>query len=126
MIREGQVSVDIILAKNGGFYGEYFNNAFLDGTPAKTRLDTKIDFDWGYDLITNEAADFVSVRWFGKIRAPSTEEFTFIMHADDGIRFYIDGILLIDRWDTCCSDMTTTILLVKDKFYDIRIEYKEL
>lgn len=79
-----------------------------------TRLDTKIDFNWNYDLLTNEAADFVSVRWFGKIRAPSTEEFTFIIHADDGVRFYVDGILLIDRWDTCCSDVTTTLSFVKD------------
>lgn len=39
-------------------------------------------------LVTNDVADFVSIRWFGKILAPVTEEFTFIMHADDGVRLY--------------------------------------
>lgn len=110
--RDGTVSVDIILAKNGGLYGEYFNNAFLDGIPAIKRIDPNVDFDWGTDLITNEAADFVSVRWYGKIRAPTTEEYTFILHADDGIRLYIDGVLVIDRWDSCCADMTATLSFV--------------
>jgi len=51
--QDGQVSVSVILAKNGGFLGEYFNNVFLDGAPAKTQIDTAIDFDWGTDLITD-------------------------------------------------------------------------
>ena len=37
--RDGMVSVDVILAKNGGFLGQYFNNAFLDGTPTVSRFD---------------------------------------------------------------------------------------
>ena len=57
-------------------------------------------------------ADFVSIRWFGKVLAPVTEEFTFIIHADDGIRFYIDGVLVIDRWDLCCEDVTTTYSMI--------------
>lgn len=116
----------MMLSRNGGFYGEYFNNAFLDGVPAMTRIDNKIDFDWDVGLITNEAADFVSIRWYGKIRSPTTEEYTFILTGDDGIRFYVNGKLLIDRWDTCCDDMTATVSLTKDEFYDIRLEYKEL
>ena len=56
--------------KNGGFYAEYFNNVFMDGAPALTRVDPSIDFDWGTDLITDEAADHVSVRWYGKVVSP--------------------------------------------------------
>jgi hypothetical protein len=32
-----------------------------------TRVDNYLNFDWGTGLITNEASDFVSVQWFGKI-----------------------------------------------------------
>jgi hypothetical protein len=34
--REGQVTVSVVLARQGGLYAEYFNNAFLSGVPAKT------------------------------------------------------------------------------------------
>jgi hypothetical protein len=109
----------------GGLWAEYFNNAFLDGVPAISRLDNKVDFDWGLGLITNEVADFVSVRWSGKILAPETESFTFILHADDGVRMYINEELVIDRWDKCCEDVATTFPMVKGNFIDVRIEYKE-
>ena len=34
--RAGPVTLSVLLTKIGGWYGEYFNNAFLDGVPAKT------------------------------------------------------------------------------------------
>jgi hypothetical protein len=34
--RKGTATISVLLTKVGGFYGEYFNNAFLDGVPAKT------------------------------------------------------------------------------------------
>lgn len=80
----------------------------MDGIPAISRIDTEINFDWGTGLITNDVADFVSIRWWGKVLATATEEYTFIIHADDGVRFYLNGVLLIDRWDECCSDVTAT------------------
>lgn len=50
----------------------------MDGISAITRIDNEIDFDWGLGLVTNDVADFVSIRWFGKILAPATEEFTLL------------------------------------------------
>lgn len=93
--------------------------------PAISRIDNEINFDWGLGLVTLDVADFVSARWFGKVLAPATEEFTFIIHADDGVRFYFDGVLVIDRWDKCCEDVTSTQSLVSGTFYDIMIEFKE-
>ncbi len=88
IIRKGIATVDILTMYQGGLYAEYFNNAFLDGVPAITRLDHEINFNWGLDLITNEVADFVSIRWSGKVLAPTSEEYTFIIKADDGVRLY--------------------------------------
>jgi len=109
----------------GGLYGEYYNNAFIDGVPAITRNDPKIDFDWGLGLITNDVANFVSIRWSGMVFSPSTEEYTFILRADDGVRLYFQGVLVIDRWESCCDDITVTLPLVQGSFYDLRIEYKQ-
>lgn len=75
--------------------------------------------------MTDEAADFVSARWVGKVLSPSTEEYTFIIHADDGVRLYLEGELVINRWDECCDDTTYTKSLVQGTFYDIRLEWKE-
>ena len=50
--QDGTVTVSIVLASQGGLYAEYFNNAFLDGVPALSRIDSSMDFDWGQGLIT--------------------------------------------------------------------------
>jgi hypothetical protein len=124
--RRGSVTLSAVVAKVGGFYGEYFNNAFLDGVPAKTQVDPYLDFDWGTGLITGEAADFVSVQWFGRIRAPHSEEFTFILSADDGARMSVDGQVVADGWDTCCDPISFALNLTEGTFYDTLIEYREL
>lgn len=121
----GLATLDVFLAHPGAFYGEYFNNAFLDGTPAKISYDTLLEFDWGSGLVTDEAADFVSIRWTGLIQAPESEQFTFVVEADDGVRLYLNDVLLIDRWDTCCYDMTASVELVQNSFYKLQLEWKE-
>jgi hypothetical protein len=111
--RDGDVTVFVVLARKGGLYAEYFNNAFLEGIPALTRVDSKLNFtEWHDGLITAESGDFVSAHWYGKLLAPATEDFTFILNGDDGFRFIWQGQVLIDRWDTCCDEMSVTIALV--------------
>jgi hypothetical protein len=41
----GFATVEVFLGLNGGFYSEYFNNAFLDGTPIQTKIDTYIEYN---------------------------------------------------------------------------------
>src|SRR3954462_12345428 len=59
----------------GGIQGEYFANPDLVGTPAFTRRDVRIDFDWqnrapGGSTSTafqEVGADDFSVRWTGQV-----------------------------------------------------------
>ena len=97
----------------------------MDGTPAVTAIEPTINHDWGTGLITPSASDFVSARWYARIKAPLTEDFFFTVEADDGVRLYFDGVLKIDRWDTCWEDQIFTNYLEQGKFYDIKLEYKE-
>lgn len=120
------MTVSIVLARAGGLWAEYFNNAFLNGEPAMSRVDNRLDFTWNGDLVTKEASDFTSIHWYGKLLAPASEDFTIIMNGDDGFRFYIDHVLLIDRWETCCDEMMFTMTFVQGQFYDIRVEFKEM
>ena len=71
--RQGDVTVSVVLARKGGLYAEYFNNAFLSGQPTMTRVDNVMRFDWDYGMITPESGDYVSVHWYGKLLAPATE-----------------------------------------------------
>ena len=125
---DGTVTVSVFLMQAGGAYAEYFDNIFMDGTPALKRIEPTIDHDWGTGLITNSASDFVSARWYTKIKAPKTEDFFFTVEADDAVRLYFDGELKVERWggfESCCEDQIFTVLLMKDNFYDIKLEYKE-
>lgn len=46
-----------------GLTGRYYNNRYLNGAPVVTRVDKIIQFDWGADLITPTAVDYVSIQW---------------------------------------------------------------
>ena len=93
--------------------------------PIITRVESFLDYDWGEGLITEQAGDFVSIHWYGKLKAPFSEDFTMIFSGDDGFRFYFDNELLIDRWDTCCDDMTIRLTLEQDTYYDFVLEFRE-
>lgn len=84
----GDITVSVFLMQIGGAYGEYFDNVFMDGTPIMTWVDSDINFDWGNDLITPDGADYVSIRWYMKVFAPLSEDYTFILEADDGVWVY--------------------------------------
>lgn len=112
--QNGKITVSVVLMRQGGLWAEYFNNAFLDGVPAMTRVENFLDYDWGENLITEEAGDFVSIHWYGKLLAPYSEDYTLIFSGDDGFRFYFDNELRIDRWDTCCDDMTIRLTMKQD------------
>ena len=74
MNREGEVTVSVVLARKGGLYAEYFNNAFLDGIPALTRVDNIMNFNWTDGIITEESGDYVSIHWYGKLLYLYSEE----------------------------------------------------
>ncbi|EFM09004.1 PA14 domain protein [Paenibacillus curdlanolyticus YK9] len=107
-----------------GLQAEYFNNEDLTDLKT-TRVDQQIDFNWGMTvpdaLIDPET---YSVRWTGKIQPLYTDTYNFHALTDDGVRLWIDGQLIIDRWQTnSVSEFTGTIALVAGQKYDIKMEY---
>ncbi len=78
--------------------GEYFSNRDLAGSPALVRDDRAIDFDWGTGAPqVGLPRDNFSVRWSRWVNFESGI-YRFHAQADDGIRFYLDGNLIIDQW----------------------------
>lgn len=113
------------IAPGTGLRGEYFDN--IDLTNFKlTRVDPTIDFYWGTNSPAKEVRDdeSYSVRWSGKIRPDFSEEYTFYITRDNGVRLWINNKLIVDKWDNLVGvDDAGKIFLQADKFYDIKLEY---
>jgi uncharacterized protein YraI len=84
--------------------GEYFNNTSLSGSPVLVRDDANINFDWGigspaWNVV---AADQFSARWTRTLSLqPGRYRFTAI--ADDGVRLWVNGQLVVDQWHDSLS-----------------------
>lgn len=111
-------------AKSPGFYAEYFNNQELNGTPAFTRVDPVIDFNWAKPPVSGVPQTHFSVRWTSKLAAPTTGRYTLMLRADDGCRLFLDGKALINRWiESAETSATAQVDLVAGHNYDLRVEY---
>jgi len=111
-----------------GLFGEYYSDASLS-TLALTRTDSLIDFDWALGSPdTSLPDDGFSVRWTGTIQPRYTESYTFTTTADDGVRLWVNGDLIIDDWNPHPPEEhggQTAIALTAGQHYTIMLEYFE-
>jgi beta-glucosidase len=117
-------------ATPGGFKAEYFNNKDLQGQPVVVRTDEQINFDWSRGRPAPEInEDGFSVRWTGKFTPPESGAYQLGAMADDGVRFYLDGNLLVDAWAGNQASQIRTVMkevsLEAGRSYDVRLEYYE-
>lgn len=110
-----------------GLKAEYFNNMTLTGTPALTRIDKQVNFNWesgSPDPKIN--SDQFSARWTGKLVPSETNIYQLSITTDDGLHFYLDGKLLVDKWyDRGPTSDYISLKLEAGHPYDILIEYYE-
>ncbi|MGB7539364.1 MAG: PA14 domain-containing protein [Anaerolineales bacterium] len=111
-----------------GLRADYFDNITLSGTPAWTRVDPAISFDWTASVpAPGVPAENFSVRWTGRILPQYSETYTFYTYSDDGVRLWVDDQLLIDNWNSHEAEWNTaTIALQAGTYYSIRLEYYQL
>ena len=110
-----------------GLKGEYFDNPNLEGDPVLVRIDKTISFDWNLGSPDPRIPpDNFSVRWTGKLIPPETRTYEIALSTDDGVRFWLNGKLLIDSWhDRPVTTDKVQVKLEAGKEYDIKIEYYE-
>lgn len=110
-----------------GLHAEYFANTDLGGAPALKRVDEVVNFDWG---MSNPApsvpADDFSVRWTGKLVPTMSGKYRFGAIADDGVRIYLEGKLIVEDWTQHAPrTVTAEVELQAGKSYDLKMEYFE-
>ncbi|MFZ4766652.1 MAG: PA14 domain-containing protein, partial [Roseimicrobium sp.] len=120
---------DITVSADGAFglLAEYWPNLTMDGTPL-TRTDANIQFDWATGApMTGIANDNFTVRWSGRVKPRFTGTYTFKTATDDGVRVWVNGQLVIDRWVNQGANpaYTGTIALSADTLYDLEVHYFE-
>lgn len=104
--------------------GEYFPNDSLARSPALVRNDKNINFNWDSGApASGLPADNFSVRWTRTMNfTPGTYRLT--ARADDGVRVYVDGVLVIDKWNSAWSTTHTADVELDGK-HQIVVRYVE-
>ena len=82
------------------FKAEYFNGTALAGDPDTVQCEAAVDYDWGDGAPagTTLGADGFSVRWTRSFTAVADGTANFTVTTDDGVRLYVDNVLVIDSW----------------------------
>jgi hypothetical protein len=112
-----------VLSSN--FQAAFFNNRSLSGTPVLVREDPAIDFSWGLGSPgPGVNADYFSARWTRTVTL-SQGEYQFTVTADDGVRLYIDNVLVIDKWIDQGPTTYTVSKALTAGDHALKIEYYE-
>ena len=104
-----------------GLQAEYFADPEFKDLRL-TRIDPKIDFQWsGGPADPSLPPDHFSVRWTGRVVAPSTDAYHFFLIADTAARLYINDKIVVDTRSGVSR--TGIVNLISDKSYEVRVDY---
>ena len=82
---------------DGEFQAKYFPNQLLEGPPTATRCVDAVDEDWGSGGPAGLGGDNWGASYEGRISFDEAD-YELLAGADDGVRVYVDGELVIDDW----------------------------
>ena len=108
-----------------GLLGVYYDDMnLLEPRAARTEA---VDFDWGFNSpAPGVDADTFSVRWSGQLVPRYTGTYTLYTVTDDGVRLWVDGLLMIDNWtDHAPTEDSRSMFLEAGRRYQIVMETYE-
>jgi trimeric autotransporter adhesin len=115
-----------------GLTGNYYTwtgglppSPFVPGNKKGTRIDQKINFSWGLGNAPLGLSDQFAVRWTGFYKATAANNY-FCTYTDDGIRLWLNGVLVIDHWTdhgALWDCAASSIPLVVGTKYSLVVEY---
>ncbi len=112
------------LDAGGPWEAAYYANADLSGTPALTRQDAVLDFNWGWGSPDPTVpTDNFSAVWTGSVEFDGGR-YTFTTYSDDGVRLTVDDRLVIDSWRPMRGTRSATLAL-SEGTHTVRLEYFE-
>ncbi len=107
------------------WFNEYFANTNLSGTPALTGTTSAVNFNWGFGTpAAGFPADFFSVRWVRNLSLDAGR-YRFTVTADDGVRVWVNNVLLIDQWRVQAPTTFNADIDLPGGAVPIKVEYFE-
>jgi len=67
-------------------------------TATRTEANINNNYNSAAPGVTGIGASNFSVRWTGSVIPTTTEAYTFYPSADDGVRLWVNGVLVVDQW----------------------------
>ncbi len=110
----------------GEFLAEYRNELRTFNTqPVLTRCETTINNDWGSGSPGSGAnTDSFTARWVGTFDFEASD-YEFTATADDGVRLWVDGQLLIDQWKDQGATTYKATKTMTAGAHEVKVEYYE-
>src|SRR5450756_252630 len=118
----------------GEYCAEYFNGNFaavtstagIQGTPVLVRKEAApINYNFGTGSPAAAVnVDYFGARWKGRFLFEAAS-YTFTVTADDGIRLWVDGVILIDQWKAQAPTTYAATKALTAGEHEVRIEYFE-
>jgi hypothetical protein len=111
-----------------GLLGQYYPNTFTTnafaGSPL-VRTDAVINFNWSTNPpMMGVGLSNYTVKWTGSIKPQFDETYTLYTTADDGVRLYVNGQLLINDWvNQTATTRSASLPLVDQQLYSIEMDY---
>ena len=106
--------------------GNYFANNTWYGVPTMVRYDAEINFNWGQGAPSPLLpVDNFAIKW-SRVLNLTAGEYQFDFTVDDGVRFYLDNQLLLDKvLQTATTNYQVKATLGQTGNHELRIEYVE-
>jgi beta-glucosidase len=123
-----------------GLKGEYFRGRTFKGKPVLSRIDPQVGFRWDRGGPTDDmvargematsaglGGDDFAVRWSGQVLPPVSGRYDIEVAANDGLRLWLDGKLLLDEWSDVprLRSKSVAVDLEAGRAYNIKLEYYE-
>ena len=108
----------------GQFFAEYFSNIALTPPATRAACEASVNYVFGAGGPAGLPVDNFSARWTGRF-VFADGAVTFKATADDGIRVFLDGTLIIDGWKDQPATTYTTTRTVTGGEHEVKVEYYE-
>lgn len=123
-IAENSVSTRVFAVNGSGLQADYYNGMNFE-EKVFSRIEKQIDFWWlGQSPAPGVHMEDFSTRWTGRLFAPATGVYKFIVRADDGVRVWLGSKLILDEWHLQQETLyARKVQLQANRFYDLKVEY---
>jgi PA14 domain/Chitobiase/beta-hexosaminidase C-terminal domain len=116
-----------VIGTGTGLTGRYYANqlrTFVD-SPTLVRVDPAINFNWSSTPPDPSVGltDY-TIRWTGSVQPQFNETYTFYTTTDDGVRLWVNGQLIVDKWiDQAPTEWYGSLPVAAGQKYNLQMDY---